>query len=105
MAMTIDERFTSIGWEDDSKIAQITTCNRPLQRKLTEYCKKYPDSFKKVRDITFEEEDEVDIMEFDIDKSLITIRQPKKMTAEQKKITAERLKKGKETKETKKKES
>lgn len=97
MSMTIDERFTCIGWEDDSKIAQITTCNKPLQRKLTEYCKKYPKSFKKVNEIIFDDETEPDILEFDIDKKLITIRQPKEskpMTEEEKKKVGERLQQG-----------
>lgn len=104
MSMTIDERFTCIGFEDDSKIAQITTCNKPLQRKLTEYCKKFPKSFKKVNEITFDDEAEPDIMEFNIDKKLVTIRQPKEtkeMTPEEKKVVTDRLQKARKPREKK----
>lgn len=96
MSMTIEERFTSLGWEDDSKIAHVTTCNRSLQRQLTKYCKDYPNSYKKTQDIIFEGEDEVDIMEFEIDKNLITFMKPKKLSEEKRKAASERMKKNQE---------
>ena len=77
----------------------IGNFDQTLDRKLMEYCKKYPKEFKMVSEQIID--NELEGHEFEFPKKLVTIRQPrekKKMTEEQKLEAAERLQKARKKK-------
>jgi len=106
MPLTTSDRFVCFGFEDDSPICHCTCLNKALDRKLMEYCKKYPKHFRMTSEQIFD--DIVEGHEFEIAKHLISIRQPtqkkREMTEEQKKNATERLEKARKAKAKEKKE-
>lgn len=92
------ERYTCIGYDDSTKIAQMITYNKTLMKKMDKLCKDFPDEFK---EISKQYEDEkLEGKEYEFPKKYLTIRQPRKrkMTEEEKQKVAERLKSSKKFK-------
>ncbi len=105
MALLPFERETTMGWDKTTTKCHLITFDQTLDRKLMEYCKKYPKEFKMVSEQIID--NELEGHEFEFPKKLVTIRQPrekKKMTEEQKLEAAERLQKARKKKEKKEKD-
>lgn len=82
------EKETVINFNDEEKKAIVYTCNSKLIEKLISYCDKHKDKFKLIC------QDKISAT-FEIDKKLISIRQPRIYTDEQKEKLRENLKKNK----------
>lgn len=92
------EKETVISWDDSTRSAMLSTYNTAMIKKMDEYCKKHPKEYKLHNEIILD--DEVVGKEYKFPKNLITVRQPttRTMTEEQKKASAERLKKARDKK-------
>lgn len=94
MALLPFERETTMGWDKTTTKCQLITFDQTLDRKLMEYCKKYPKEFKMVSEQIID--NELEGHEFEFPKKLVTIRQlreKKELTPEQKQAASERMKK------------
>lgn len=74
---TPEERETYFNYSDDNNTLYIYTCNKVLQKKLDNLCKKFPDTYKCVRQ-------DKNSKSYETDKKLISIRAPKVLTEEHK---------------------
>lgn len=99
MSLESFERETTMGWDKSTTKCQLITFDQTLDRKLMEYCKKYPKEFKMVSEQIID--DKIEGHEFEFSKKLVTIRQPREkkvMTDEQKKKAGDRLQKARQKK-------
>lgn len=96
------ERETVFAFDESSKKAQITTFSRSVISKLDKFCQEYPDVYKFKNEIIIDGESMGKEYECG-NKRLINFRAPtkRKMTEEEKKNAADRLKVNK-TKDKKK---
>lgn len=92
------ERETVIAWDDSTHSAILTTYNTSMIKKMDGYCIKHPKEYKMFNKIILD--DEVVGKEYKFPKRLVTVRQPstRTMTEEEKKASAERLKKARDKK-------
>ncbi|HHX69729.1 MAG TPA: hypothetical protein GX708_16995 [Gallicola sp.] len=92
------ERETVIAWDDSTHSAILTTYKTSMIKKMDEYCIKHPKEYKMFNEIILD--GEVVGKEYKFPKRLVTVRQPstRTMTEEQKKASAERLKKARDKK-------
>ena len=105
MPLEKSERFICFGMESDSITCHCTCLDKVWDKKLMEYCKKFPDQFKMTQALIFD--DVVEGHEFEFNKRLVSIRQPskRKMSEQQKQEAGERLKKTRKPREKKIKEN
>ena len=104
MSLEAMERETVVGWSDATNLCEILTYNRALINKLAKLSKKYPDTYK------LKNEDTIDgspYVEYTFPKRLISFRAPtkRKMSEEQKKAAADRMRETKKKEKEKKKKS
>jgi len=78
------ERETIINYNDETKIADIYTCNAAMIRKMDEKVEKYPEHFWLVREDSCSKT-------YQCEKKLVSIRNPVILSEEKKKALADRL--------------
>ena len=89
MALINYERETIVNFNDESKTAEIYTCNKALISRLDGYCEKFPELYKLV-------ESDEESKTYSCPKRYVSIRKPKILTEEQKQKIRERFAKNKE---------
>jgi hypothetical protein len=77
MSLTADERETVILFSDESDVATIYTCARPIMTKLDKLCKSNPDTYKMIKEDSTSKT-------YTTKKNLISFRTPKILSEEQK---------------------
>jgi TusA-related sulfurtransferase len=82
--MTKYEQETVINYNNESKTAEIYTCDPATMRKLEKLCEKQPDFYKLIKQDKHSKT-------FEFPKRLITLRQPKFLTDEQKEKIKQRF--------------
>jgi len=105
MSLEKSERYLFIGIDEDLPEAQVTSFIRVWTNFLDKRCKQYPDSYKVVSDQY--DDDEIVGREYTVDKKLLPttiFKAPSKkkpLTAEEKKVVADRLQKNRKPREKK----
>lgn len=93
MSLEAMERETCFGWDDSTKLCELTTYNRAMITKLKKLCKQHPQTYKIIDEYVYDGKTEGYCFEFP--KNLITLRAPtqRKMSEENKQAAAERMRK------------
>lgn len=101
MPLETFERETVVGWDDSTKTAILTTWNKALMNKIDKLCKEHPNTYKLINEQEFEGSI---YKEYQFSKRLVSFRAPtkRKMSEEQKKAAADRMRKMKAKEKEKK---
>ena len=93
MGLQKHEMETAINWDEEDKTAKFYTCSRKWITKLDKLCKKYPDTYKVIREIKIE--GRTVSKEYIFDSHLVSVRTPSTriISEEQKQAARERLNK------------
>lgn len=77
MAYTAEEKETYFNYDESSDVCHIYTCSRSLITKLDKLCKKFPDTYKCVKEDNCSKS-------YVTSKKMISIRAPKVLSEEHK---------------------